>query len=225
MYSHIIFDLDGTLIESLPGIAAALNTALAASKLPTHSIEDVRTFIGDGSLTLCERAAPDQSSETIHVIHETFLAEYPKAWKSGTTVFAGIHEVISELKGMGCTLSILSNKVHEFTTEMADYFFPEKPFDLVLGQREGIAKKPDPSGIHELLGELDKSSSNSILVGDSTIDVITARNAGIKSLAVTWGYHDKSALKAVSPTLTAHKVPQILELLTPTQVPSFRQPA
>ncbi|MGJ8673146.1 HAD family hydrolase [Rubritalea sp.] len=225
MYSHIIFDLDGTLIESLPGIAAALNTALAASELPTHSIEDVRTFIGDGSYTLCERATTDQPAEVIHAIHEIFLKEYPAAWKSGTTVYPGIHELILELKNMGCTLSVLSNKVHAFTTEMVEHFFPEKPFDLVLGQREGIAKKPDPSGIHELLGELDQSSSNSILVGDSTVDIVTARNAGIKSMAVTWGYHDKPVLKAIAPTLTADTVSQILELLTPKQVPIFRRPA
>jgi phosphoglycolate phosphatase len=225
MYSHIIFDLDGTLIESLPGIATALNSALAEMKLPTHSVEDVRTFIGDGSLVLCERAAKGQSEETINAIHDIFLREYPKAWKAGTTVFPGLHELISQLKEMGCTLSILSNKVHSFTTEMVDHFFPEQPFDLVLGQREGVAKKPDPSGIHEILGDLGQSSSNSILVGDSTIDIITARNAGIKSLAVTWGYHDKKALKDVTPTHTAEQVSEILEILTPTHVPAFRQPA
>lgn len=225
MYSHIIFDLDGTLIESLPGIASALNSALAEMKLPTHSVEDVCTFIGDGSYTLCERAAADQPEEVIHQIHDIFLREYPKAWKAGTTVFAGVQELLSELKAMGCTLSILSNKVHAFTVEMVDYFFPEKPFDLVLGQRDGVAKKPDPSGIHELLGELNQSSSNSILIGDSTIDIITARNAGIKSMAVTWGYHDKAALKAVAPTHTAETVEEILKLLTPTHTPALRQPA
>lgn len=225
MYSHIIFDLDGTLIESLPGIATALNSALTESKLPTHSVEDVRTFIGDGSYTLCKRAAVGQPEEVIHAIHDSFLQAYPQAWKSGTVVFDGIHELVKSLKDMGCTLSILSNKVHSFTTEMVDHFFPEQPFDLVLGQREGVAKKPDPSGIHEILGELGQSSSNSILIGDSTVDIITARNAGIKSMAVTWGYHDKAALKNVSPTHTAETVGQILEILTPKHVPAFRQPA
>ena len=225
MYSHITFDLDGTLVESLPGIASALNSALTESKLPNHSVEDVRTFIGDGSFTLCERAVTDQPEELIEQVHSAFLREYPKAWKNGTTVFAGIPELIRELKAMDCTLSVLSNKVHEFTVEMVEHFFPDQPFDLVLGQREGIAQKPDPSGVHELLGELGQSSSNSILIGDSTIDIITARNAGIKSMAVTWGYHDKSALQAVTPTHTAHTIQQVLELLTPTHVPAFRQPA
>ncbi|MFD2160075.1 HAD family hydrolase [Rubritalea tangerina] len=225
MYSHIIFDLDGTLIESLPGIAQALNNALSAHKLPTHSLDAVRGFIGDGSLVLCQRATKDQPESLQLAVHDTFLLEYPKAWKAGTSVFEGVLPLIAKLKSMQCTLSILSNKPHHFTTEIVDHFFPDSPFDLVLGQREGIAKKPDPSGVHELLGELDQSSANSILIGDSTIDIITARNAGIKSLAVTWGYHNKEALLAVAPSHAADTLDEVIEILTPTHTPAFRQPA
>ena len=222
MYSHIIFDLDGTLIESLPGIVTALNAALAEHNLPTHSTDAIRTFIGDGSHSLCARAMTEQSEDTIERVHQSFLVEYPKAWKSGTSVFEGIQELVHSLKSMGSTLSILSNKPHSFTTEIVDYFFPNKPFDLVLGQREGIAKKPDPSGIHELLGELSQSSNNSVLVGDATIDIITARNAGINSIAVTWGYHDLDQLSSVSPKYIAKTIEQLIKILTPKNVPAFR---
>lgn len=222
MHSHIIFDLDGTLVESLPGIAAALNAALTELKLPTHSAETVRSFIGDGAYILCERAAKGQPSETIASLHELFLREYPKAWKSGTLVFEGIQELIKGLQDLGCTLSVLSNKPHLFTTEIVNHFFPDKPFDLVLGQRSGIAQKPDPSGVHEILGELSKSSANTILVGDSTMDIITARNAGVCSLAVTWGYHDANQLAAVSPKHTAKSIAELLDILTPKNVPAFR---
>ncbi|MEO1857700.1 MAG: HAD family hydrolase [Rubritalea sp.] len=222
MYSHIIFDLDGTLIESLPGIATALNTALAEHKLPTHSTGAVRTFIGDGSHTLCARAAADQSEETIEKIHQIFLKQYPTAWKSGTHVFEGIQDLVHSLKSRGCSLSILSNKPHSFTTEMVEHFFPNTPFDLVLGQREGVSKKPDPSGVHELLGELGHSSNNSVLIGDSTIDIVTARNAGISSIAVTWGYHNLDQLSSVSPKYIAKSIAELMDILTPKNVPTFR---
>jgi len=222
MYSHIIFDLDGTLIESLPGIATALNAALAEHKLPTHSTDAIRSFIGDGSHSLCARAAEDQNESTIEQVHQSFLREYPKAWKTGTLVFEGILELVKSLKSMNCTLSILSNKPHCFTTEMVDYFFPDKPFDLVLGQRDGITQKPDPSGVHELLGELEQSSNNSVLVGDSTIDIVTARNAGISSIAVTWGYHNLDQLVSVSPKHTAKNMAELIAVLTPKNTPAFR---
>ena len=222
MYSHIIFDLDGTLIQSLLGIATALNSALAAHQLPTHSTDAVRSFIGDGSHTLCARAMTDQSEDTIENVHQSFLKEYSNAWKNGTLLFEGIQELIHSLKSMQCSLSILSNKPQSFTTEIVDYFFPDKPFDLVIGQREGIAKKPDPSGVHEILGELGKSSNNSVLVGDSTVDIVTARNAGIGSIAVTWGYHDIGQLNSVSPKHTASSVEQLIAILTPRNVPAFR---
>lgn len=222
MYSHIIFDLDGTLIESLPGIATALNAALAEHKLPTHSTDAIRSFIGDGSHTLCARAAMDQNKSTLELVHQSFLREYPKAWKAGTHIFDGVLELVKTLKSKNCTLSILSNKPHSFTTEMVDYFFPNKPFDLVLGQREGTTQKPDPSGVHELLGELGQSSNNSVLVGDSTIDIITARNAGIGSVAVTWGYHNLDQLVSVSPKHITKNMAELIAILTPKNTPAFR---
>lgn len=222
MYSHIIFDLDGTLVESLPGIASALNAALTGLSLPTHGDAIVLSFIGDGARTLCKRAAQDQSDDVVEALYASFMQEYPKTWKNGTLVYAGIQDLISTLKEKQCTLSILSNKPHDFTVEMVDYFFPEKPFDLVVGQREGISQKPDPSGVHELLGDLGQSSAKTILVGDSTIDVVTARNAGINSAAVTWGYHDKAKLAAVTPKHTAQTIEQLLEILSPKNSPIFR---
>lgn len=222
MYSHIIFDLDGTLVESLPGIATALNAALSELSLPTHPEAAVRLFIGDGSHMLCKRAAPDQTEDFINTLHASFLKEYALNWKSGTHVYSGITELINALKEMNCTLSVLTNKPQDFASEIVDYLFQGNPFDLVLGHRQGCALKPDPSGVHELLGDLGHSTANSILVGDSTIDIVTARNAGISSVAVTWGYHDKARLAAVSPQHTAHTIEQLLQIFTPTHTPAFR---
>lgn len=215
MHTHIIFDLDGTLIESLPGIAAALNTALALNNLPTHPVSAVRTFIGDGSHTLCKRAAPNQPADIINSVHETFLQQYPLTWKNGTHIYPGIQALLTELTASGKTLSILSNKPHHFTTEMVDHFFPAGTFDLILGQRDHIEKKPDPSGIHEILNQLSIPTKNAILIGDSTIDLITAKNANIASLAVTWGYHDQHHLESESPTKITHSVAELKTHLLP----------
>ncbi|GAA5494925.1 phosphoglycolate phosphatase [Rubritalea halochordaticola] len=211
---HIIFDLDGTLVESLPGIAAALNAASAETGLPTHSDAAVRSFIGDGARMLCKRSAPDQSEDTIDKLQASFAAHYSREWKTGTLVFQGIEPLLAELKTLGHSLSILSNKPHHFTTEIVEHFFPGEIFDLILGQREHIEKKPDPSGVHEILQSIGCSPADAILVGDSTVDLITARNAGISSLAVTWGYHDLDQLQAESPSHTADSVSMLHSILT-----------
>lgn len=221
MYSNIIFDLDGTLIDSLPGISSALNASLEENKLPAQPTSSVRGFIGDGARTLCERAAVGHPESTIEALLESFQKHYTASWKTGTQVFEGVYELIKSLKKAGHTLSILSNKPHHFTTEIVHHFFPDHPFDLILGQRDGVEKKPDPSGVHELLGDLGQSSSRSILVGDSTIDVVTSRNAGIASAAVTWGFHDPKPLALSSPTHTATSLAELEAILCPARISNF----
>ncbi|WP_018970164.1 HAD family hydrolase [Rubritalea marina] len=222
MHSHIIFDLDGTLVESLPGITNSLNHALQAHQLPTYGEAEVRSFIGNGSFNLCELAAGDDQGAQVESVHAAFMDHYGEHWNSGTIVFDGIHELIAQLKKLGCTLSVLSNKPHAFTTEICKFLFPDDPFACVLGQRDGIEKKPNPSGVHELLGELGQSSNNSILIGDSRVDIFTARNAGIHSIAVTWGYEDAAELQVHKPNWVAQSVEDILTIITPKNTPTYR---
>lgn len=213
---HIIFDLDGTLVESLPGIAAALNAASAENGLPTHTDAAVRTFIGDGARMLCKRSAPEQSEEVIDSLQASFAAHYSREWRTGTLIFEGIVPMLEQLKKDGHSLSILSNKPHHFTTEIVEHFFAEEIFDLILGQRDHIEKKPDPSGVHEILQSIGCEASDAVLVGDSTVDLITARNAGIGSIAVTWGYHDLDQLEAESPNSIADSVSMLGKVLSST---------
>lgn len=222
MHSHVIFDLDGTLVESLPGIAKALNHALTSNKLQSYSEPEVRSFIGNGSYNLCEQAVAKDDTALIEAVHADFIEHYGANWKAGTTVFDGIHELIQDLQKLGFKLSVLSNKPHEFTTEICQHLFPTQPFSCVLGQRDGIEKKPNPSGVHELLCELGQSNNNSILIGDSKVDIFTARNAGIHSIAVTWGYEDLADLNFHKPNWIASSVAQIMEIVTPKNVPAFR---
>jgi phosphoglycolate phosphatase len=191
----IIFDLDGTLVESLPGIAASLNRALAMHGLPQHGHAAVRTFIGDGAKMLVQRAVPTASTdETRASILKFFAEDYAVSWPTGTSIFPGILEALADLSAKNVPLAVLSNKPHPFSVEIVEKLFPANTFAAILGNREGLAHKPDPTGALEIAATLALSPEQCTLVGDSTMDLDTAKNAGMKSIAVTWGYHDREHL-------------------------------
>ncbi|WP_411826827.1 HAD family hydrolase [Luteolibacter sp. AS25] len=193
----LIFDLDGTLVESLPGIAASLNSAMAAHNFTDHSHTAVRTFIGDGAQMLVRRALPGGADDELQAsVLEHFGNEYGRAWLAGTEVYPGILELLAELKSSGIPLTVLSNKPHSFTVEIVEKLFPEGTFEIILGNREDLPHKPDPQGALEICRELGIAAADCTLIGDSTMDLDTAKNAGMKSIAVTWGYHDRERLSA-----------------------------
>ena len=207
---NLIFDLDGTLINSLPGIAQSLNRALEQHQFQTHTIEDIEEFIGNGSRTLCQRASAHTSEdeETIDLLDAAFKINYQELWKDGTEIYAGISNLLENLS-KNHELSILSNKPHNFTTEIIHTLFPSIPFHTILGQRDGISKKPDPSGIHEILSQASDPDAVTFLIGDSVVDLTTARNAAIQSIAVTWGFEPISDLTELSPDHIAHSVSEL----------------
>jgi phosphoglycolate phosphatase len=197
----IIFDLDGTLVESLPGIAASLNRALIAHGLPGHSHMAVRGFIGDGARMLAQRALTGVSRlDLLESVIKFFGADYAVSWQSGTTVYPGILPLLEKLRTRGIPLAVLSNKPHPFTLEIAEKLFPDQTFTVILGNREGLPHKPDPTGALEMAATLGAPPEDCTLVGDSTMDLDTAKNAGMSSIAVTWGYHDAARLSAADST-------------------------
>lgn len=215
---NLIFDLDGTLINSLPGIAQSLNRSLEQSNLPTHSIEAVREFIGSGSRMLCQRSitlgSETPTEEAVDNIEAAFKVNYQKLWKAGTEVYKGIPELLEALnQDDEYELSILSNKPNPFTQEIASQLFSPGAFHTVLGQRDGIEKKPDPKGIQEILDHATNPNQPTFLIGDSIIDLQTARNAGIGSIAVLWGFEDLEELKAESPTHIVKSADELLNLI------------
>jgi phosphoglycolate phosphatase len=191
----LIFDLDGTLVESLPGIAASLNRALIQHGLPSHSHENVRSFIGDGAVKLVQRALATVSRiDLTDSILKQFAADYAVSWPSGTSVYPGMLELLADLETRKIPLAVLSNKPHSFTTEIVEKLFPDTNFAVVLGNRENLPHKPDPTGALEIATELGLTTQQCTIIGDSTMDIGTAKNAGMRSIAVTWGYHDKEQL-------------------------------
>ncbi len=211
MTKALVFDLDGTLVDSLPGIAMSLNRALLAAGLATHSEEKVRTFIGDGAEMLVKRAVGTEVHRAEEVL-AMFREAYATDWKAGTVPYAGIAEMLHALKEADISLAVLSNKPHAFTVEIVDALFPGV-FAYVIGQRAGIPHKPDPAGLHLLLSEAGWGAGEVRMIGDSVMDIQTARAAGVGDVAVTWGYHDRAALVAIEPSIVVDQVRELHQLL------------
>lgn len=191
----LIFDLDGTLVESLPGIAASLNRSLTLHGLPGHNHAAVRGFIGDGAIKLVQRALASVSRvDLTESVLKNFAADYAISWQHGTVVYPGMHELLADLHSRATPLAVLSNKPHAFTTEIIEKLFPKDLFTVVLGNREGLPHKPDPAGALQIARALGVAPESCTIIGDSSMDLDTAKNAGMKSIAVTWGYHDRERL-------------------------------
>ena len=200
----LIFDLDGTLVDSLPGIAHSLNRALEIHHLPQHSMPDVRGFVGDGLNMLVKRALPEDAREgLLEIVVAEFKKDYALSWSEGTRPYAAIPLVLKELQRGGYPLAVLSNKTHEFTRTITREVFPLIHFTLVLGQQPGVPNKPNPAGAYKIASAMGCAPENCILIGDSTADIETAANAGMQSIAVTWGYHDRPKLIASGATVFA----------------------
>jgi phosphoglycolate phosphatase len=196
----VIFDLDGTLVDSLPGIYASLQRTLGAHGLPGHSLSAVKSFVGDGVKTLIQRAAPvDVDAVMLRSLLDCFQADYRISWHEGTSPYDGIHEVLCQLLRDGYQLAVLSNKVHQFTVEMVHALFSEISFSQIVGHKEGFAPKPDPASILQIMSELQADPQHSCMVGDSTMDIQTAKKAGMYSVGVSWGYHDEQRLVELAP--------------------------
>ena len=196
----LIFDLDGTLVHSLPGLALSLNRALAEMGMPQHPEETVRGFVGNGAHILAIRALPGGASDAdVATLEAAFKRHYAVAWPTGSTPFPGVMDLLLALQQRGEIIAVLSNKPHPFTTEMVATLFPGIRFTAVLGQKPGLPHKPDAAPALALAAELGLPPQSCTIIGDSTVDLQTAKNAGMRAVAVTWGYHNIPALRAERP--------------------------
>ena len=209
-----IFDLDGTLVDSLPGIAASLNRALATRGHGQHDIDAVRSFIGNGSWMLCRRGVPSNFPDTeADSVNKAFMADYDQTWLHGTELFPGIAELLTQLKQLKMPLAVLSNKPHPFTVDIVASLFAPGTFDQVLGHRQNTPPKPDPSGALEIAKALNIHAAKIAFIGDSLVDLETATNANMQPILVSWGYRPVAELSATGAPLL-HSTGAILDQLT-----------
>ena len=202
MIRAAIFDLDGTLVDSLPGIADGLNRALESKGCPTHSQEEIETFIGNGAWMLAKRGlVGDPSDEEVTDLQDAFFREYGESWHSGTTLYPGIRELLEELHKKNIPLAVFSNKPHRYTVEIMETLFGWVPWLMVLGQQTSMPRKPDPTGALMIAEKLTLPPSEIAFVGDSTVDFETAEAAGMQAFLVNWGFHPSDQLQATKAPL------------------------
>ena len=195
-YSTYIFDLDGTLLDTLNDLAAAVNYALRQHGMPEHTIDDVRRFVGNGVRKLMERAIPDgEKNSDFEATFATFREYYMHHSLDTTRPYPGIKETLEALKAQGCRLAGVSNKMMAATQELCQYFFADT-IEVAIGENEaaGIRKKPAPDTVFEALRQLGEEKGNAVYVGDSDVDYETACNSGLPCISVLWGFRDRDFL-------------------------------
>ena len=191
---NFIFDLDGTLLNTLNDLAASTNYALRWAGMPEHSVDDVRRFVGNGVKKLMERAIPDGlDNPKFDETYATFRKHYLEHSLDTTKPYSGIPEVLAELKRRGKKLAIVSNKFYAATQELARHFFPET-IEVAIGERENIRKKPAPDTVLEAMRQLGVGKEGTVYIGDSDVDIDTARNVGVPCISVLWGFRARDFL-------------------------------
>ena len=195
-YNTYIFDLDGTLLDTLTDLAASTNYALRTHGMPEHTIDEVRRFVGNGVRKLMERAVPDGTDNPLFdEAFATFRQHYMEHSLDTTRPYEGIPDMLAALKAKGCHLAVVSNKMMAATQELCRHFFPET-IEVAIGENEaeGIRKKPAPDTVIAALRQLGVGEEGAVCVGDSDVDIDTARNSNLPCISVLWGFRDRDFL-------------------------------
>lgn len=213
MKHAVIFDLDGTLLNTLGDLRAATNHALEVRGLPPHSMEEIRQFIGNGIRLLICRAMPEGTPEAeIDAALDDFKAYYAAHIHDRTVPYDGIPQLLTALRKRGIKVAVLSNKIDSASQQLIDYFFPGKT-DVVFGEHVGVPRKPDPTSCRMVMQQLGVQPEQVLYVGDSGTDMQTAKNAGLYAVGVTWGFRSKEVLLKYGADVLVHRPEQILQIL------------
>lgn len=210
--SAVIFDLDGTLVDSLDDIAASTNHVLRELGRPTRSREEIARFVGDGARLLIARAlgdAPELEEDALRHFFERYLAHS----LDRTRLYPGIDALLRELARREVPTAVLSNKPHQATVAVVEALFPEHLFVRVLGQRDAVPKKPDPAGALELRDAMGVDAADTFFVGDTAVDVETGIRAGMIPIGVAWGYRTPAQLEAAGARRVLRAPSELLDLL------------
>ncbi len=212
-YKAAIFDLDGTILDTLEDLRNSVNFALKENGLPERTFSEVRAFVGNGIRLLIERAVPENTDlKVTDAVFNCFKEHYGKHSADNTKPYNGIIELISKLKANGVKLAVVSNKADfAVQTLVADYF--PQLFDYSVGEKDGIRRKPFPDSVLTVLKAFDCEKCDAVYIGDSEVDVETARNVGMDCIAVTWGFRDEELLNSLKPEYIVNEPTEILNII------------
>ena len=214
-FDGVLFDLDGTLLDTLRDLGDAVNRVLARHGHPPHPLSSYNYFVGEGARTLIERSLPpaERDAATVDAVLADYRRDYSRNWNVSTKPYEGIPEALRELRSRGLTLGVLSNKPHPMTVKCIEGYLSDLSFAAVLGQRDEVPKKPDPAGAFEAARLMGVAPDRVLYVGDTGVDMQTARAAGMFALGVTWGFRPEVELRENGASAIIHHPREILRFV------------
>lgn len=213
MYKAVIFDLDGTLLDTLTDIAISANFVLENYKKSPLPIEDYNLLVGQGAVQLFKDLLPELSLDEQKKALALFEQHYAKQFSQNTKIYEGIGKILTFFQVRDIKMAVLSNKPNSFTKKCVIKYLRNWKFEAAYGIREGIPRKPDAAGVFEILEELHVKPSETLFIGDTKVDMLTAKNAGMDSIGVLWGFREKEELVEHGATFIAEKPADIIKLL------------
>lgn len=212
-YTTVIFDLDGTLLNTLDDLADSVNYALEKNELPKRTIDEIRRFIGNGVKVLIARAVPEGTGEDEYLtVYNDFVKHYEKNSRNKTAPYPGIKEVLIKLKDEGYKLAIVSNKIDFAVKDLRDEFF-DGLIEVAVGDSDDTENKPAPDMVFKALDELKENADKAIYVGDTDVDLQTAKNAGMDCISVSWGFRSVKELEGYGAKMIAETADEILKFV------------
>lgn len=214
-YKGIIFDLDGTLLDTIGDLTDSVNEVMEGFGYPKHGPKDYKKKVGNGFRKLVERSLPEDARDekTIDDAVAAFVEAYDRRYMDKTAPYEGISELLAGLCEKGIAVGVNSNKRGDYTSALIQKFFAHIPFVDVYGEREGIPKKPDPAGALELLKLMGLTKDEVLYIGDSDTDMLTGKNAGLDTVGVSWGFRGREELEAYGATYVVDRPDEISVLL------------
>lgn len=212
-FKAVIFDLDGTLLDTLDDLADAGNAMLAGLGYATHPVESYKQFVGDGMPVLVRRALPPEAMDDFPRALERMRAEFAIRWNAKSRPYPGIPELLDALTSKGVPIAVLSNKPEDFCQLTMRHYFGAWPWAAIMGETEAIPRKPDPTGALAIARQLGIPPHEFLFLGDSPMDVACALGAGMRPMAATWGFRAEADLRRAGATLLAHTPGDLLKAL------------
>ena len=214
MYTHVIFDLDGTLLNTIDDLADAGNHVSRLHGWPTHTVEEYKYFVGNGMAKLAERFVPEEwrTPEGVRQVLDEFMPYYDAHKQDKTAPYPGVPEAVRTMKAAGVQVAVLSNKADQMAGPVVEHYYPGV-FPIIQGALPGLPPKPDPTLLHRLMKRMGAEGATTLFVGDSNVDIRTAKNGGLTSCGVLWGFRTREELEAEGADFIAETPEQLAELV------------